>query len=105
MTLLITKNELGSFDIVLVDCVKQGISQLNVVLQQQLNELNVIIFDGNQQGRSAKCVDTVDVDGVVHLSVKMPPRHEVSNVTEHDQQKTEEKKICLENIKISRNRR
>ena len=46
---------------------QQGIADVDVEAQQQLDDLQVLVLDGDQQGRAAEGVDTVDVDLEVDL--------------------------------------
>lgn len=51
----------------LADRVQEGIADIDTETQQELNDFQILILDGDEQGRAAKGVDAVDVDLKVDL--------------------------------------
>lgn len=51
----------------LADSVKQGIANVDIETQQELNNFQILILNGNEQSRAAEGVNTVDVDLEVDL--------------------------------------
>lgn len=61
------QQQLHSSDHFLADRVQQGIADVDVEAQQELNDFQVLVLDGNQQSCAAQRVDAVDVDLEVDL--------------------------------------
>lgn len=51
----------------LADRVQKGIADVDAETQQELNDFQILILDGDEQGRAAEGVDAVDVDLKVDL--------------------------------------
>lgn len=67
--LLVVEQQLHGPHHLFPDGVQQGITHVHVEVEQQLDDLQVLILDGDEQGRAPQGVDAVDVDPEVDLSL------------------------------------
>ena len=76
---LVVYQQLHGAHHLLADGVQQGVAHVHVEAQHQLDDLQVLVLDGDQQRRAAQRVDAVDVDLEVDLRL-LENRSEVKSV-------------------------
>ncbi|TNN63512.1 hypothetical protein EYF80_026254 [Liparis tanakae] len=67
--LLVIEQQLHRSHHFLPDGVQQGVAHVDAEAQQELDDLQVLVLDGDQQGGAAQRVDAVDVDLEVDLGL------------------------------------
>lgn len=65
-TLQMANDHFHRFDILFVNRIEQRVASVNVRMQQCIDHFNVLILDRNQQRRSTKRIDAIDVELSVH---------------------------------------
>lgn len=65
--LLVVEQQLHSSHHLLADSVQKGVANVDAETQQEFDDLQILILDGDEQGRAAEGVDAVDVDLKVNL--------------------------------------
>lgn len=63
------EQQLHSSHHLLADGVQKGIADVDAETQQEFDELQILVLDGDEQGRAAEGIDAVDVDLKVNLGL------------------------------------
>lgn len=67
--LLVVEQQLHGADHLLPDGVQQRVAQVHVEAEQQVDDVQVLVLNGDEQGRAPQGVHAVDVDPEIDLSL------------------------------------